>query len=146
MDFAGLRASTSFTELSGTIAAALVTTSDPRPASDAIEAALPVGPDGQRLKGAAFQTAKHVPIWDHFVKRKAITMRFVVLPEPHGKLRVWLGNGFAKRYLFDTKASNSGGDPAGHNGGACALLPHIPGWCSMRPNFTSFVEMEMPHA
>lgn len=64
------------------------------------------------------------------VRRMAVTMRFVVLPTASERLRVWLGNGFAKRYLFAGDKSKA----------ACSLHPRFPGWCTLRPNFTTFID------
>ena len=107
--------------------------SDPRPAVEPKHEAVPPSSEDSSLAAA---TARH-PARAHTrvepvkpVRRTAVTMRFVVLPTATERLRVWLGNGFAKRYLFAGDKSKA----------PCSLHPRFPGWCTLQPNFTTFID------
>ena len=67
--------------------------------------------------------------------RKSFTLRFIVLPQPAAPLDIWLGNGYAKRYLMPSKRAPAGAEPP------CKLNQWLPGWCTIHaPAFSTFLE------
>ena len=59
--------------------------------------------------------------------RLAFTIRFIVRRTPASPLPIWLGNGYAKRFVLESERK-----------GRCRLHPKLTGWCTMHQHHLPF--------